>query len=84
MRPVFMAEGVRDNGEGRCVGEDGDHLRIMAGQGDIGPIVGIGFGLGDKLDIIKEGEPFKIAYALDENHWNGTTSLQLLVKDIKR
>ena len=48
-----------------------------------GPFAGIGFGLGDKLDIIKGDKPFKIAYAIGENHWNGVTNLQLDIKDIK-
>ena len=84
MKPIFMSEGVSDNGQGRCVGENKDHLRLLLSQNSIGPIVGIGFGLGDKLNIIKEGTPFKIAYTIDENHWNGVTSLQLVIKDIKQ
>ncbi len=83
MKPVFLSEGIHDTGQGRCVGENKDHLRISVTQNDIGPIVGIGFGLGDKLGIIKGNAPFKIAYAIDENHWNGVTSLQLVIKDIK-
>jgi len=83
MNPVFMSEGVKDNGQGKCVGENKDHLRTLLSQNSIGPIAGIGFGLGSKYDIINGGTPFKIAYAIDENHWNGVTSLQLVVKDIK-
>ena len=83
MSPVFMTEGVQDTGYGKCVGEEKDHLRIMATQDGIGPFVGIGFGLGEKLDLIKNNSPFKIAYSIDENHWNGVTSLQLKLKDIK-
>ena len=83
MRPVFMSDGVRDNGYGNCVGENKDHLRVQLMQDGNGPFAGIGFGLGDKLDIIKGDKPFKIAYAIGENHWNGVTNLQLDIKDIK-
>ena len=46
-------------------------------------IVCIGFGLGDKIDLIKNKKAFTAAYAIDENHWNGNVSLQLKLKDIK-
>ncbi|MDG1195381.1 MAG: hypothetical protein P8N27_07690, partial [Polaribacter sp.] len=42
----------------------------------------IGFGLGNKIKSIK-GD-FDIAYSLDENEWKGNTSIQLLLKDIKK
>jgi len=84
MKPVFMADGVQDTGYGKCVGEEKDHLRIMAAQHGAGPYVGIGFGLGGKIELIKNKQPFKIAYSLDENHWNGVTSMQLKLKDIKK
>ena len=78
-----MSDSVQDNGSGKCVGEGKDHLRIMAIQKGIGPYVGIGFGLGDRLELIQNSKTFKLAYVIDENHWNGVTSLQLVIKDIK-
>lgn len=83
MKPIFMSEGVLDNGQRKCVGENKDHLRILVTQNSYGPFAGIGFGLGNKLETIKGDDPFKIAYTIDENHWNGVTSLQLVIKDIK-
>ncbi|WP_138432621.1 single-stranded-DNA-specific exonuclease RecJ [Winogradskyella algicola] len=83
MTPVFMTQGVQDTGWGKCVGEDDKHLRFTAKQADSDPIVCIGFGLGDKLDIIKNRNTFDAAYTIDENHWNGNISLQLKLKDIK-
>ena len=44
--------------------------------------VAIGFGLGHKKEVVESGKPFTIAYELSENHWRGTTSLQLVVKMI--
>ena len=83
MTPVFMTQGVQDTGWGKCVGEDDKHLRFMAKQLNSNPIVCIGFGLGDKIDIIKNSNTFDAAYTIDENHWNGNVSLQLKLKDIK-
>ncbi|MBX2826734.1 MAG: single-stranded-DNA-specific exonuclease RecJ [Flavobacteriaceae bacterium] len=81
--PVFMSTHVKDTGYGKRVGEDGDHLRLVMRQGDAPTLQGIGFGLGDKSDIACNGSPFKIAYTLDENEWQGNVSLQLRIKDIK-
>lgn len=83
MSPVFMSVDVKDTGSGRCVGEDKSHLRLVVSQGNGNPLTGIGFGLGHKEDIGCSGNPFKIAYAIDENEWNGAVSLQLKIKDIK-
>ncbi|WP_369999394.1 single-stranded-DNA-specific exonuclease RecJ [Winogradskyella sp.] len=83
MTPVFMTQGVQDTGWGKCVGEDDKHLRFTAKQLNSNPIVCIGFGLGDKIDIIKNSNTFDAAYTIDENHWNGNVSLQLKLKDIK-
>ena len=83
MSPTFMTQGVKDTGWGKCVGEDDKHLRLTATQSFNDKMVCIGFGLGDKIDLIKNRKPFNIAYAVDENHWNGNVSLQLKLKDIK-
>ena len=84
MAPVFMTNEVLDTGYGKCVGQDNKHLKISAVQKNTQPINGIGFGLGDKLEYIKNKTPFNIVYALDENEWNGRVSLQLKLKDIKQ
>ncbi len=83
MPPVFMAENLQDTGYGKPVGEEGKHLRFTATQHGEGKIVGIGFNLGEKYDLIKDKKPFKAVFTIDENEWNGTKSLQLKVKDIK-
>ena len=83
MKPVFMSDEVTDTGYAKCVGSDNSHLKANLKQINSHPISAIGFGLGNKINILKRGEPFKVAYALDENEWQGNTTLQLLVKDIK-
>jgi len=83
MTPVFMSEDIQDTGYGKQVGEDKSHLRFTATQHGSGKIVGIGFGLGEHIELIKNKKPFKAAYTIDENEWNGNVSLQLKLKDIK-
>lgn len=83
MKPVFAASGLRDNGYGRRIGTDGDHLKLSIVTGaDQKTYNAIGFGLGNKYDLISSGNPFKAAFTIEENHWNGITSLQLNIKDL--
>jgi len=84
MKPVFMSGGLRDNGYGKKVGADETHLKLNIFQGsDQKTYNAIGFSMGEKHQITKNGNSFKAIYNIDENHWNGNTSLQLLLKDIE-
>jgi len=81
MHPVFVANGLRDNGLGRKVGTDQAHLKLSIIEGaNPKTYNGIGFNLGTKQVITKK--PFSAVFILDENHWNGNTSIQLKIKDI--
>lgn len=82
MAPVFMSKGLKDSGYGKCVGAADKHLRLTACQGQQ-KIVSIGFNLGNKMDLIRSKKPFDAVYSVDENHWKGTVSLQLKLRDIK-
>ena len=82
MKPVFTTTYVRDNGFGKTVGSDKSHIKLNIIYGaNRKTYNAIGFGLGDKMKLIEND--FDIAYSLDENEWNGRTSIQLLLKDIK-
>lgn len=83
MTPVFMTQNVKDTGYGKCVGEDKSHLRVTIKQENSDSFTGIGFGMGKKIDVACSGNAFKAAYVIDENYWQGQTSLQLRLKDIK-
>lgn len=83
MTPVFMSKNVKDVGYGKTVGEDKTHLRLVMKQGSSNQFTGIGFGMAEKEEITCNGKPFKIAYVIDENEWQGNVSLQLRIKDIK-
>jgi len=83
MTPVFMTQNLQDTGWSKKVGENEDHLRVVIKQGNSANFTGIGFGMGDKYNLIKDKKPFKAVYSLDENSWNGTTSIQLRLRDLK-
>ncbi len=84
MRPTFMTKNLVDTGYGKQVGADKTHLKVSVTQNGKGSrIDGIGFNLGDKLDLITNQKPFMAAYVIDENEWNNKVSLQLQIKDIK-
>jgi single-stranded-DNA-specific exonuclease len=84
MKPTFVSSGLRDNGYGKKVGADEAHLKLNIFDGSNQKTFNaIGFGLGKKQELTLKGSMFKAVFCLDENYWNGTTSLQLLLKDIK-
>ena len=83
MTPIFMTENLKDTGYGKCVGEDEKHLRLTVTQSGKEKLVCIGFGLGDKIDLVSNKKRFKAVYSIDENEWNGDVSLQLKLRDIK-
>ncbi len=80
--PVFYTEGVLDNGYAKQVGQDNNHLKACFLQPGVPPIDAIGFGLGDKLDLVQSKKPLTIAFSLEENIWQGTSRVQLRIKDI--
>ena len=53
-------------------------------ESDTKTLNAIGFGLGSKNEFISNKKYFDTVYSIDENHWNGNTSLQLILKDIKK
>jgi single-stranded-DNA-specific exonuclease len=81
--PVFYTEGVVDSGYAKLVGQDKSHLKARFVQGSSSPIDTIGFGLGEKMELLNKGTPLRIAYAVEENVWQGNVSVQLRLKDIE-
>ena len=81
--PVFISKALKDSGYAKKMGNDETHLKLFVRQHDSEGIAAIGFGLGDKIEIITNQKPFQAAYCIEENEWNGITTLQLRLKDIK-
>lgn len=84
MSPVFISRNLQDSGYGKCVGGDNKHLKCQVKQNNTGPAFdAIAFNLGEKLELIQNSQKFDAVYSLDENIWNGITSIQLKLKDIR-
>jgi single-stranded-DNA-specific exonuclease len=58
-----------------------EHIKFVACEGDT-QIPAIGFGMADFLPLL-ESEPVYIAYHANFNVFNGQSSIQLMLKDIK-
>ena len=83
-RPVFMTKGVIDNGSGRLIGQDKNHLKLaITDNHNSKTLDGIGFGMSDYFSTIKDKQPFDVCFVLDLNEWNGNSKLQLRIKDIR-
>lgn len=89
-RPVFQADELEVAGPARTVGRGDAHLKFAVRQRGAPyarPLDAIGFGLGDHLATVetsrREGRPLELVFSIDENSWNGRTSLQLVAKDLR-
>jgi len=83
MRPVFVSHQVFCDENVYTVGEN--HLKMNVFQED-NPnqkLACIGFNLGEYKNEIAAGVPFSIVYNVEENIWNGNTTIQLNIKDIR-
>lgn len=79
MQPVFMVCGVEILGQARLLKEK--HLKFTMKSSNGNMIDAIGFGFGTKIDIVDQ--PFDMAFSIEENHFRGESSLQLMIKDIR-
>ncbi|MDO9577257.1 MAG: single-stranded-DNA-specific exonuclease RecJ [Candidatus Cloacimonadales bacterium] len=80
MRPNFITEKVMIVGFPYNVGKN--HLKLKVVK-DGCTIDLIGFNLGDFLPFIKKGSFIDIAFSLEFNIWQGRTTIQGKLKDIK-
>jgi single-stranded-DNA-specific exonuclease len=83
MTPVFLTKKVKDTGYAQRLGADEEHLKLFVRQNNSEGMAAIGFGLGNKMELATDKKPFEAVYCIDENEWNGKTSVQLRLKDIK-
>jgi single-stranded-DNA-specific exonuclease len=68
-------------GELATVGE-GKHLRFRVHRDGRDAGGAIAFGQGTKLDRYRRAGRYDVAFRLQENHWNGTVSPQLVVRRV--
>ena len=84
MKPVFVSRRVMDYGTSRLVGKDQEHLKMeLVDSSSENVMNGIAFGMCRYNEQLKSHTPLDICYTLEENTFGGTTSIQLMVRDIK-
>ncbi len=81
MQPVFFTKKIRDTGFAKIVGNN--HLKLTVSQAkNTQAFPAIGFGMAEHFDSILQKKDFDACYSIEENDWNGLSSLQLNLKDI--
>ena len=83
--PVFVTRGVVSHGETKLVGADCEHLRmdLMQRQKPNTTIQTIAFQQPTHYEWIRAGHPIDVCYQIVENHYRGSVSVQLRIKDIE-
>jgi single-stranded-DNA-specific exonuclease len=81
-KPVFMAEEVFVFNS--LASFKDKHVRFLVQQeGSETIFQAVGFDLIEHYNRLARRDPFKMAFTIEENTFNGTTSIQLRIKDIK-
>ena len=83
MTPIFISKNINDTGYPKNMGSEEAHLKLFVKQNNSEGIAAIGFGLGNKINLVTDKKPFDAVYCLDENEWNGKVTIQLRLRDIK-
>lgn len=84
MKPVFVSHKVFDYGTSRLVGKEQEHLKLeLMDSSSENVMNGIAFRMHEFNEPLKALNPLDICYTLEENTFNGNTSIQLMIKDIK-
>ena len=84
MRPVFLSKNIKNARFTKLVGAHADHLQLHVKQaGNVSEMKGIAFKMADWVFPILEGKEIDLLFQLNENVWNGQSSIQLEVLDIR-
>jgi single-stranded-DNA-specific exonuclease len=84
LRPVFLSKNVKNARFTKLVGAHADHLQLHVRQaGNVSEMKGIAFKMADWVFPILEGKEIDLLFQLNENVWNGQSSIQLEVLDIR-
>jgi len=83
LQPLFITKNVVCADDARIVGENHLKFSVFQRNNRSYPIDAIAFGFGEHYKQITSGKPFHICYHIDINEWQGKSTLQLNIKDIK-
>jgi single-stranded-DNA-specific exonuclease len=80
--PVFATTRVRLF-DIRQIGKEGKHLKLKLRDQSDTLCEAIGFGMGELYERLTEISSFDVAYNVMSNEWNGKTTIQLRLRDIR-
>ncbi len=84
MCPVYCCDNLLVYGEVQVLKDAHLKFRVRQLDDESGTCLpAIAFGMKEKLDIIEQGQPFAMVFTVDNNEFNGSSSLQLMVKDLQ-
>lgn len=83
MTPTFMSKSLIDTGYGKPLGQNEEHLKLFVKQNNSEGLGAIGFGLGNKIGLVRNQQRFDAVYCIDENEFNGNVTVQLRLKDLR-
>ena len=81
--PMFLTKGLKIKNKEFKLGKEKEHIKLNLTQNNNKTFPAIGFWLSEKFDKIKDSTNFSAVYSVDENTWNGSTTMQLKIKDLK-
>jgi single-stranded-DNA-specific exonuclease len=81
-RPVFVSRGIKDAGS-RLLKDEHIKMKLMQDEYPNIKIDAIAFKQASLYHLLQTGL-IDIVYTIEENHWNGRSSIQLMVKDIRK
>jgi len=81
MRPVFLLKNLHNAGRSKQL--NNGHLKVNVKDPATNYYFdGIGFKMAEKFEVINKGA-FDSCFTLRENVWNGKTTIQMVIKDIR-
>jgi single-stranded-DNA-specific exonuclease len=83
MMPVFVSKNVFDNGWAKIVGANHLKLELFQKSNPNIRFSAIAYDKGDYVKFFHDKTPMSIAFKIQENEFNGKTSIQLVIEDFK-
>ncbi|HUM50505.1 MAG TPA: single-stranded-DNA-specific exonuclease RecJ [Chitinophagales bacterium] len=81
MRPTFVTKEVYDTGYSKVL--NGNHLKLNILKDGQSPKNGVGFGMGNYMELMEQKETVDICYQLYANEWNNQIKIEFKLKDLR-
>jgi single-stranded-DNA-specific exonuclease len=83
MTPVFCTRSVFDLGWGQVFGNNHLRLELYQKSNPTTRFQAIAFDKGDFISFFQRKIPMDIVYKIQENEFNGKTTIQLVIEDLR-